>query len=217
MGSHSVAINHDGTKFNPNGVAHDFLDRAERCEAKALTNGLVYGWPHALAQKRHRHSTRVISLMRAVLPWSIFGRMISKRAKYALNALRVLARDGKEGPLAAGVIAQRGHIPVKFLEAILLDLNRAGIILTKRGRNGGHMLRRPAKEIQMAEVLRLFDGAIGLVPCVTYNYYERCEECEDEETCGIRDVFVGIRAATVKLLQHATLEDVLKREKKLGK
>ncbi|MBK9420077.1 MAG: Rrf2 family transcriptional regulator [Flavobacteriales bacterium] len=141
--------------------------------------------------------------------------MISKRAKYALNALRELARDEKGGPLSAAIIAERGHIPVKFLEAILLDLNRAGIILSKRGRNGGHVLRKPATEIQMAEVLRLFDGAIGLVPCVTYNYYERCEECVDEETCGIRDVFVGIRAATVKLLQSATLADVLKRERKL--
>lgn len=143
--------------------------------------------------------------------------MISKRAKYALNALRELAKAEKEGPLTAAVIAERGRIPVKFLEAILLDLNRAGIILSKRGRNGGHALRRSPKEVQMAEVLRLFDGAIGLVPCVTYNYYERCEECVDEETCGIRDVFVSIRAATVKMLQSATLADMLKREARLGK
>lgn len=142
--------------------------------------------------------------------------MLSKRAKYALNALRELARAyPQEGPLSAAVIAERGRIPVKFLEAILLDLNRAHIITSKRGRGGGHQLRRPPEEVEMAEVLRLFDGAIGLVPCVTHNYYERCEECVDEETCGIRDVFVTIRAATVELLKAATLADVLAREERL--
>lgn len=141
--------------------------------------------------------------------------MLSKRAKYALNALRELARAYQSGPLTAAVIAERGRIPVKFLEAILLDLNRAHIISSKRGRGGGHELRRAPRDIQMAEVLRLFDGAIGLVPCVTHNYYQRCDECVDEETCGIRDVFVTIRAATLDLLKAATLADVLEREERL--
>jgi Rrf2 family protein len=141
--------------------------------------------------------------------------MLSKRAKYALNALVELARARSEGPLSAAAIAERAHVPGKFLEAILLDLRHAGIISSTRGRTGGHRLRVAPEEVDMASVLRLFDGAIGLVPCVTHNYYERCEECLDEATCGIRDVFAQIRAASVELLKSATLADVLVREKRL--
>lgn len=143
--------------------------------------------------------------------------MLSKRAKYGLNALVELARRKDEGPLSAAVLAKRANVPGKFLEAILLDLRHAGIISSARGRAGGHRLRKPPEDVNMAEVLRLFDGAIGLVPCVTHTYYERCEECVDEATCGIRDVFQEIRAASVELLKHATLADVLDREGRLRK
>lgn len=138
--------------------------------------------------------------------------MLSKRAKYALNALLELARAEGGEPMSAAEIAQRAMVPAKFLESILLDLNRAGIIASVRGRGGGHRLRRPSARIHMAEVLRLFDGAIGLVPCVTHNYYERCDECADEKTCGLRDVFQQVREASVALLKEATLADVLRRE-----
>ncbi len=141
--------------------------------------------------------------------------MLSKRTKYALNALLVLARHTDAGPMSASVLADRARVPAKFLEAILLDLRHAGIITSTRGRTGGHRLRRPPEEVTMAEVLRLFDGAIGLVPCVTFNYYERCEECVDESTCGIRDVFADIRTASVELLKNATLADTLRREDRL--
>ena len=142
--------------------------------------------------------------------------MLSKRAKYALNALVELARDKDEGPLSAAALAERANVPGKFLEAILLDLRHAGIISSTRGRAGGHRLRKAPEEVSMAEILRLFDGAIGLVPCVTHNYYERCDECVDEATCGIRDVFTDIRTASVELLKAATLADVLRREKRLS-
>jgi Rrf2 family protein len=143
--------------------------------------------------------------------------MLSKRAKYALNALVELARAREEGPLSASAIAERAHVPGKFLEAILLDLRHAGIIASTRGRTGGHRLSRDPGKVDMASVLRLFDGAIGLVPCVTYTYYERCEECVDEATCGIRDVFAEIRTASVERLKSATLADVLKREQRLAR
>ena len=70
-------------------------------------------------------------------------------------------------------------------------------------------------EVHVAEVMRLFDGPIALLPCVTYNYYERCEECKDEETCGIRDVFMEVRNETVRMLKEATLSSIMTREKKL--
>lgn len=141
--------------------------------------------------------------------------MLSKRAKYALNALVQLAKARSEGPLSAAELAERAAVPRKFLEAILVELRNAGFIVSRKGRNGGHVLRRAPKEIHMADVIRLFDGAIGLVPCVTHIYYERCEECVDEESCGIRDVFMEVREATVRMLKKATLADVIKREERL--
>ncbi len=141
--------------------------------------------------------------------------MLSKRAKYALNALLELAKAQKEGPLSAATLAARARVPVKFLEAILVDLRNAGLITSRRGRTGGHSLRKAAAEIHMAELVRLFDGAIGLVPCVTHTYYEKCEECVDEASCGIRDVFLEVREATVRMMKKATLADILARERKL--
>ncbi len=143
--------------------------------------------------------------------------MLSKRAKYALNALMELARSVDEGPLSAAAIAERAHVPAKFLEAILLDLRKAGMIESRKGRSGGHLLRLPPERINAAEVFRLFDGAIALVPCATHNYYERCEECLDEATCGIRQVFLEVRAATVERLKDATIADLLTRENRLRK
>lgn len=141
--------------------------------------------------------------------------MLSKRTKYALSALVLLAKAREEGPLSAGELSIRAGVPRKFLEAILVELRNEGIISSRKGRSGGHVLRRAPKEIHMAEVIRLFDGAIGLVPCVTYNYYERCEECVDEATCGIRNVFMEVREATVRMLKKATLADLIKREEKM--
>lgn len=138
--------------------------------------------------------------------------MLSKRTKYAMNALLELARMAPGEVCSATDLAGRARVPKKFLEAILVDLRNAGLVSSRKGRSGGHMLRRPAAEIHMAEVIRLFDGAIGLIPCVTHRYYERCEECVSEEHCGIRDLFIEVREATVRLLKEATLADLLTRE-----
>lgn len=141
--------------------------------------------------------------------------MLSKRAKYALNALVELAKAQEEGPLSAAVLATRANVPAKFLEAILVDLRKAGIIASHKGRKGGHELRRPPGEITAVEVLRLFDGAIALVPCATHTYYERCEECTDEAVCGIRDMFLEVRTETVRILKGATLAGIVEREARL--
>lgn len=141
--------------------------------------------------------------------------MLNKRTKYGIHALLVLARATDEGPLSAAVIAKRAHVPAKFLEAILVDLRKAGITDTVKGRGGGHRLLRDPKAIEMTELLRLFNGAIALVPCVSMKFYARCEECADEATCAVRDVFLAVRIATVKMLKAATLADMLKREDRL--
>ncbi|MGO1752642.1 MAG: RrF2 family transcriptional regulator [Psychroflexus sp.] len=138
--------------------------------------------------------------------------MISKKTKYAINALVYLAKQDNNNPIRISDISESQNIPQKFLEAILLDLKKAGILASKKGKGGGYYMLKAPKEINLAEVMRLFDGAIALLPCVTYNYYERCEECIDEETCGIRDVFYEVRNKTVELLKNADLEQIIKRE-----
>lgn len=138
--------------------------------------------------------------------------MISKKAKYAIHALVKLARDREQGPILISEISKEGNIPKKFLEAILLDLKRAGILNSKKGKGGGYYLIKNPEDVNMADVLRLFDGALALLPCVTYKYYERCEECTDELTCGIRKVMQQVRDETVRILKDATLATVLASE-----
>ena len=140
--------------------------------------------------------------------------MLNKRTKYALHALLALANSGGNGPLSADRIAEEAHAPVKFLEAILAELAKAGIIVSRKGRGGGHQLARKPKDIPMTEVIRLFNGAIALVPCVSLNFYEACAECPDEATCAVHDVFMEVRIATVRMLEKATLADLLRRQRR---
>lgn len=140
--------------------------------------------------------------------------MLSKKAKYAINALVYLAEHQDQAPIPIAQIAEKQNIPHKFLETILLDLRKAGVLHSRKGQRGGYLLNKPPEAIHMAEIMRLFDGAIALLPCVTYKFYERCEECKDEETCGIRQVFMEIRNETVRRLKKATLADIVARERK---
>lgn len=138
--------------------------------------------------------------------------MLSKKSKYAINALVYLAKQPEKSPVLISEVAQSENIPQKFLEAILLDLKNAGILNSKKGKGGGYYLIKPADQVNIADVMRLFDGAIAYLPCVSYKYYERCEECKDEEVCGIRDLFSEVRAVTVKLLKENSLADIIRRE-----
>ena len=140
--------------------------------------------------------------------------MISKKCKYAIHALVHMAKDPEQKFLIK-TISDACNIPKKFLEAILLDLKRAGILGSKQGKGGGYFLRRKTSEVNLAEVVRLFDGAIAAVPCATHKFYESCRECEDEETCSVRDAFLAIRNATVEMLKSDTLEGMVKKEAKL--
>lgn len=143
--------------------------------------------------------------------------MISKKTKYAINALVHLARRKDEGPILISEIAAEENIPQKFLEAILLDLKKAAILASKKGKGGGYYLLKEPEEVNLAEVMRLFDGPIALLPCVSYLYYERCEECKDEATCGQRDIFLEVRNSTVEILKKATLTEIIARETNLRK
>jgi Rrf2 family protein len=143
--------------------------------------------------------------------------MISKKTKYAIHALVYLARHKSEGPKLISEIAESQHIPKKFLEAILLDMRNAGLLNSRKGRGGGYYLIKKPEDVNLAEIVRMFEGAIALLPCVTHRYYERCIECIDEDTCGIRDVFLHIRQETVNILKNSTLQEVLDKEVLLEK
>jgi Rrf2 family protein len=143
--------------------------------------------------------------------------MLSRKAKYAINALVYLAKRFEQGPILISQISESEKIPQKFLEAILLDLKNHGILNSKKGKGGGYFLAMDPHEVNVADVMRLFDGAIALLPCVTHKYYQKCEECEDEETCGIRDLFQQVRRETVRILKGGTLAEVMQREENLKK
>jgi Rrf2 family protein len=140
--------------------------------------------------------------------------MLSKKCKYAIHALVHMAKEPREKVLIKD-ISEACNIPKKFLEAILLDLKRAGILGSKQGKGGGYFLRREPADVNLAEVVRLFDGAIAAVPCATFKFYESCAECEDEDTCSVRYAFLQVRNATVEMLKSNTLEGLVKRESKL--
>lgn len=140
--------------------------------------------------------------------------MLSKKCKYAIHALVHMGRKPDDKFLIKD-ISDACRIPKKFLETILLDLKHAGILGSRQGKKGGYFLRRSPKDVNLAEVVRLFDGAIAAVPCATYKYYEACKECDDETTCAIRFAFMEVRNATVEMLKKDTLASLISREQKL--
>ena len=143
--------------------------------------------------------------------------MLSKKSKYAIIALIHLAKRVGQGPIMIGQIADEENIPKKFLEGILFELKNAGIVTSQRGRSGGYYLLKKPKDVHLAQIMRVFDGPIALIPCVTYQYYEPCPECKDEKTCAIRYVFKDVRDATVNILKKATLAEMINIENKLLK
>ena len=141
--------------------------------------------------------------------------MITKKAKYAIKAMIYLSRKKKGEHTLISEISEHERIPKKFLEAILLDLRKSGFLGSKKGKGGGYYLIKSAEEINMTDVLRLFEGAIALIPCVADKYYEPCEECLDEKTCAIREVFRVIREQTLATLKENNFAELVNKEKKL--
>ena len=109
-------------------------------------------------------------------------------------------------------IAQKEQLPKKFLEAILLELKRSGFLGSKKGAGGGYYLMKKSEEIKLASIIRVIDGPIALLPCVSLNFYEKCDECTSEVYCGIRDVMKDVRDATLQILTNTTVADMVQRE-----
>jgi Rrf2 family protein len=134
--------------------------------------------------------------------------MISQKAKYALRALVALSRAAN-GSMMIGEIATRQKIPRKFLEQILLELKHAGLVASRRGKFGGYALLKPAEKITFGQVLRLIDGPIAPLPCLSKIAYRKCTDCADELSCEIRRVFARVAESARDVLDKTTLADAV--------
>ncbi|GAA4965016.1 Rrf2 family transcriptional regulator [Algibacter aquimarinus] len=134
--------------------------------------------------------------------------MLSKKTKYGLKALTYIARSKDDMPVRVSVIAKSEQIPQKFLESILLTLRKAGILGSKKGKHGGYYLRNEPSEIKMTDVMRVLEGPIAMVPCVSLNYYEKCDDCPDENLCSVHKLMIQVRDNTLSVFRNTTLEDL---------
>lgn len=133
--------------------------------------------------------------------------MLTVKAKYALRAMIDLATVPPGRPATIGDIAARQDIPRRFLENILVELKRSGLVASHRGKLGGYELARPPAEISFAEIIRISDGPLALAPCASRTAYQRCDDCPDEATCILRRVLIEVRDASAAILERTTLAD----------
>lgn len=138
--------------------------------------------------------------------------MLNKKTQYAIKALTFLAEQNK-GPILIAEISEKKKIPLKFLENILLELKKTGILESKKGKGGGYFLKVPANKIPLADIIRKIDGPIALLPCASLYFYERCKNC-DEKNCGLHDILVQVRDANLKILENKTVADLINSNKK---
>jgi Rrf2 family protein len=143
--------------------------------------------------------------------------MISKKTKYALKGLLYLGRKYEQGPILISDLARDERIPKKFLELILLTLKNNGILQSRKGKGGGYYLGKPPREISVGNVIRILEGPLAPVPCVSETAYAKCPECLDERSCGIRLVMKDVRDAITNVLDKTSLADMLERADKAAK
>jgi Rrf2 family protein len=135
--------------------------------------------------------------------------VLNKKTQYALQALQYLAEHQNQGPVLISEIAEQKKIPLKFLENILLQLRKEGILESKKGKGGGYFLNLPPQKIPLARIIRLIHGPIAMLPCVSLYFYERCSNC-DENNCGLHDTLIEVRDATLKILEGKTVADLIR-------
>lgn len=138
--------------------------------------------------------------------------MLSRKTKYGLKALAFLAKWPDNAPVQISVISESENISQKFLESILLTLRKAGFLSSKKGKGGGYYLLKDAGEIKIANVYRILEGPIAMVPCVSLNFYEKCDDCPDEKNCSVHRLMIQVRDSTLSILENTTLADLIKEE-----
>lgn len=134
--------------------------------------------------------------------------MLSKKTKYGLKALAFLASQHGNAPVQIAAIAKQENISQKFLESILLSLRKTGFLGSKKGKGGGYYLIKAPKEILMTDIMRVLEGPIAMVPCVSLNFYEKCDDCPDERTCSVNKLMLKVRDANLAVYRNTTLADL---------
>ena len=138
--------------------------------------------------------------------------MISKKTKYGIEAMAYLAKQPNKKPVQTAEISLNENISQKFLESILLNLRKAGFLGAKKGKGGGYYLLREPKDIRMVDVIRTLEGPIAMVPCVSLNFYEKCDDCPDELGCSVNALMLKVRDSTLEVLGRNTLADIAGKE-----
>jgi hypothetical protein len=136
--------------------------------------------------------------------------MLNKKTQYAFQALMYLAENQDNGPVLIAEISAAKKIPLKFLENILLELRKAGMLESKKGKGGGYFLNLSPSKIRLADIIRKIEGPIAMLPCASLYFYERCSNC-DEKNCGLHDTMIDVRDATLKILEGKTVADLIKK------
>lgn len=134
--------------------------------------------------------------------------MLSKKAQYAFRALTHLVDKYQKGPVLISEISSKKNIPIKFLECILLELRKAGVLESKKGKGGGYELKAHPSSTTVASVIRIVDGPIAMLPCVSLYFYQKCDKC-DEMNCGLHNIMENVRDATLNILEKKTLQDLV--------
>ena len=136
--------------------------------------------------------------------------MLSKKTKYGLKALAYLGSQKDSKPVQIAEIAEEENISQKFLESILLSLRKTGFLGSKKGKGGGYYLIKNTNEILMTDIMRVLEGPISMVPCVSLNFYEKCDDCPDEGSCSVHKLMLMVRDANLSVYRNTTLADIVK-------
>jgi Rrf2 family protein len=134
--------------------------------------------------------------------------MLSKKTKYGIKALTFLGRQEDNTPVAIASISKSENISLKFLESILLTLRKNGILGSKKGKGGGYYLLKSPSEIPMTAIMRILEGPISMVPCVSLNFYEKCDDCPDENACAVHNLMIQVRDNTLDVFRNTSLADL---------
>jgi Rrf2 family protein len=134
--------------------------------------------------------------------------MLSKKTKYGIKALTYLARQENKTPVQIATISKSENISLKFLESILLTLRKNGLLGSKKGKGGGYYLLKEPSEIEMTTIMRILEGPISMVPCVSLNFYEKCDDCPDENACAVHNLMLQVRDSTLQIFKNTTLADI---------
>jgi len=134
--------------------------------------------------------------------------MLSKKTKYGIKALTFLGRQEDNTPVAIASISKSENISLKFLESILLTLRKNGILGSKKRKGGGYYLLKSPSEIPMTAIMRILEGPISMVPCVSLNFYEKCDDCPDENACAVHNLMMQVRDNTLDVFRNTSLADL---------